>query len=161
MPAKILVSACLLGQPVRYNGKALTLESDILRRWQDLGMVVPLCPEVAAGFATPRPPAEIETGFDGVNVVGGDGHILDDTGQDVTDMFLTGAQIAVDTALESGCKFALLTDGSPSCGSTFIYDGQHNGTKRDGLGVVTALLQQNGVEVYPQHQIKYLAAKLD
>jgi uncharacterized protein YbbK (DUF523 family) len=31
MVRKILVSACLLGQPVRYNGRALTLHSDLLR----------------------------------------------------------------------------------------------------------------------------------
>lgn len=32
MATKILVSGCLLGQPVRYNGRALTLYSDLLWR---------------------------------------------------------------------------------------------------------------------------------
>ncbi len=51
--SRILVSACLLGQPVRYNGKALSFESDLIERWKALRMIVPLCPEIAAGFSTP------------------------------------------------------------------------------------------------------------
>jgi hypothetical protein len=38
-----------LGQPVRYNGKALSFESDLIERWKALCMIVPLCPEIAAG----------------------------------------------------------------------------------------------------------------
>lgn len=160
MPNKILISACLLGQPVRYNGKGLSLESDILKVWEASGMLVPLCPEVAAGFPTPRPPAEIEIGKTGIDVEQGQAKIFEDTGLDVTDIFVQGAQIAVKTARDQGCKFALLTDGSPSCGSSFIYSGNHDGQKRDGIGIVTAVLQKAGVEVFAQHEIRKLAARL-
>lgn len=160
MTAKILISACLLGQPVRYNGRGLLLENEILTAWQDAGTLVPLCPEVAAGFPTPRPPAEIEPGKSGQDVLAGLAKIHEDNGLDVTNTFVTGAEIAVQTAREHRCGFALLTDGSPSCGSTFIYGGEHNGVRKVGMGVVTAALQAEGVEVFAQHQIRELAARV-
>ncbi|MBV6656601.1 MAG: DUF523 domain-containing protein [Devosiaceae bacterium] len=160
MTAKILVSACLLGQPVRYNGKGLPIESAILRRWIAEGRVVALCPEVSAGFPTPRPPAEISPGAGGREVLEGQARIYEDIGTDVTDGFVRGANNAVRVAQEKGCTYALLTDGSPSCGSTFIYSGQFDGTKTKDIGVVTAALQTAGITVFAQHQIKALDAQL-
>jgi len=55
---KILVSACLLGQAVRYDGGAHGPFTQLLD-WQAQGRVLPLCPEVAGGLPTPRPAAEI------------------------------------------------------------------------------------------------------
>ena len=56
----ILVSACLLNQPVRYKGDGnpcqLLLEAVARGRGEQL---VPFCPEVAGGLPTPRLPAEI------------------------------------------------------------------------------------------------------
>jgi len=46
MKPKILASACLLGQRVRYDGRAKLFENDLLRKWQQSGWVVPLCPEL-------------------------------------------------------------------------------------------------------------------
>ena len=56
----ILVSACLLGQPVRYDGSTCTVDSDRLRQWVGEGLVIPFCPEVAGGLPVPRPPAEMQ-----------------------------------------------------------------------------------------------------
>ncbi|MEM7615672.1 MAG: DUF523 domain-containing protein [Pseudomonadota bacterium] len=156
MAAKILVSACLLGQPVRYNGTASTLESEILETWRRAGRIVPLCPEVAAGFAVPRPPAEIEPGCDGEDVRLGTARILEDTGGDVTRQFRDGAERTLAHALSHDCRYALLTDGSPSCGSSFIYSGAHDGVRRAGQGVVTATLRASGIQVFGQHQIAAL-----
>lgn len=158
--SRILVSACLLGQPVRYNGKGLSLEHTLLTHWQTEGRLVPLCPEVAAGFPTPRPPAEIAPGASAEDVLSGQAEITEDTGADVTEAFRNGAAIAVATAQSHGCRYALLTDGSPSCGSSFIYSGHHDGTHRPGQGVVTAALRAAGVAVFAQHQIGELAAEL-
>ena len=55
---KILVSSCLLGEQVRYNGGAATSDDPLLRRWQAEGRAVSFCPEVAGGLGTPRPRAE-------------------------------------------------------------------------------------------------------
>ena len=51
---RILVSACLLGQPVRYDGRAKPMHDRLLATWQAQGWLVPLCPEVAAGLPTAR-----------------------------------------------------------------------------------------------------------
>jgi len=157
---RILVSACLLGRPVRYNGSAKTLEDALLDRWVAQGRVVSVCREVMAGLPTPRPPAEIADGEDGMAVVRGTGRIVEAGGADVTAAYLTGARIALDQAVRHGCRHALLTDGSPSCGSTFIYDGSFTGRQIDGAGVTAALLRQHGIAVFSHRDIGGLAAAL-
>ncbi|HAT85390.1 MAG TPA: DUF523 domain-containing protein, partial [Rhizobiales bacterium] len=161
MSQKILISACLLGQPVRYNGRGLSLESQLLDLWKEKGLLVPICPEVEGGLPTPRPPAEIEPNMAGTDVLDHGARVKDVTGADVTDGFVAGARIAVRAALDAGCRFAILTDGSPSCGSVRIYSGRHDGEKREGIGVVTAALRQAGIEVFAQHQLKELALRLE
>lgn len=37
---KVLVSACLLGQPVRYDGNSLRSSSNILEQWDREGRIV-------------------------------------------------------------------------------------------------------------------------
>jgi len=56
---RILVSACLLGQAVRYNATDKRCDDRVLRRWLAEGRVVAVCPEVAGGLSVPQPPAEI------------------------------------------------------------------------------------------------------
>ena len=159
--AKVLVSACLLGRPVRYNGSAKTLEDALLDRWVSEGRVVSVCPEVMAGLPTPRPPAEIANGESGAAVIQRDGRIVEADGNDVTDAYLAGARIALEHALRHDCRYAFVTDGSPSCGGSFIYHGTFKGRRIDGEGVTTALLRQHGITVFPQTEILSLAAVLD
>ncbi|MFZ2490208.1 MAG: 2-thiouracil desulfurase family protein, partial [Thermoanaerobaculia bacterium] len=45
---KVLVSACLLGAPVRYDGRDKKSGDPILERWIEEGRVVSVCPEVLA-----------------------------------------------------------------------------------------------------------------
>ena len=154
---RVLVSACLLGQPVRYDGSSVSVESSLLHKWKSEGRLISLCPELSAGFSVPRAPAEIEPGRDGEDVLIGKAKILEDTGVDVTDVFRNAAMLAVDVARKNGCVFAVLTDGSPSCGSSYIYSGKFDGGRRDGQGVVAAALRANGVKVFNQNQISELA----
>lgn len=158
---KILVSACLLGRPVRYNGSDKLVENPLIDLWRGQGRIVPLCPEVAAGFPTPRPPAEIEPGKQGDGVLAGTARIFDQSGADVTSQFRLGADIALATARSHDCRFVLLTDGSPSCGTSFIYNGRFDGVSRHGKGVVAALLSKNGIAVFAESQIDMLAEALD
>ena len=60
---KVLVSRCLLGHLVRYDGGSHGL-SDPFSRWHAQGRIVALCPEVAGG-QRPCPPAEIPGGQGG------------------------------------------------------------------------------------------------
>ncbi|TGR73796.1 DUF523 domain-containing protein, partial [Mesorhizobium sp. M2D.F.Ca.ET.223.01.1.1] len=46
-----------------------------------------------------------------------------------------------------------LTDGSPSCGSSFIYDGSFSGVRVAGQGTTTALLEENGIRVFSEDRI--------
>ncbi|MCP5075184.1 MAG: DUF523 domain-containing protein [Rhodobacteraceae bacterium] len=55
----------------------------------------------------------------------------------------------------------MLTDGSPSCGSTYQYSGKFDMKTRKGDGVVAALLSRNGIRVFAENALDELAAALD
>ena len=152
-PARILISACLMGKPVRYNGSALSVHHEIIQRWQDEGRLVMVCPELAAGMPVPRPPAEIQQG-NGEAVLQGQARVIEQWGNDVSREFLQGAYRALALAQKHQCTLAILTEGSPSCGSSRIYDGHFNGTQRTGQGVTTALLRRHGITVFSHLQLE-------
>ncbi|MDQ0422677.1 uncharacterized protein YbbK (DUF523 family) [Peteryoungia aggregata LMG 23059] len=160
MPPKILISACLLGRPVRYDGKGKPLHDPLIERWKAEGLLVGYCPEQAGGLPTPRPPAEIEGGMNGEDVLAGRARVLEVTGGDVTAEFVEGGKKAVAFANEQNCRFALLIDCSPSCGSGFIYDGSFSGTRHPGFGVTAALMRAAGISVFSDRQIDQLFASL-
>jgi uncharacterized protein YbbK (DUF523 family) len=149
---KVLVSACLLGEPVRYHGGHALVAHAILRRWELEGRIVSVCPEVLGGLPVPRPPAEIQ-GSDGSAVLSRECTVLDANGQDVTDLFLAGAERALAIARSRKVKAAVLKDGSPSCGSQIIFDGSFSGRRQAGQGVTAALLEQNGIPVFSELEI--------
>lgn len=154
---KILISACLLGQPVRYDGKGKPLAHPFIERWKEEGRLVPLCPEMAGGMSVPRPPAEIEGGMNGDDVLAGHARVMEISGGDVTAAFIAGAECALNHARANHCAHALLIDGSPSCGSLEVYNGSFTGIRHAGHGVTVALLRREGVEVYAPSQIEQLA----
>lgn len=149
---RVLVSACLLGQPVRYDGRD-SGHPDLLQRWQAEGRVVPLCPEVAGGLPTPRPPAEIPGG-QGAAVLDGQAQVVTVTGLDVSEAFLAGARQALALVREHGIRVAVLKAGSPSCGNRLTYDGTFSGVKVPGEGVTTALLRREGVLVFSELELE-------
>ncbi len=161
---RILISACLVGRPVRYNGTDKCHDAaEVVSRWQDEGRLVLICPEVAVGLPTPRPPAEIAGKGDNCNgetVLAGSARVFDDTGGDITELYIQAARAAVEVAKRHGCRHAVLTDGSPSCGSTLIYDGSFTGIKKPGFGTTTAALRSAGVRVWPETAIPELDAML-
>ncbi|MEF2070463.1 DUF523 domain-containing protein [Consotaella aegiceratis] len=156
----ILVSACLVGQPVRYDGGVRTPSNPTkLAAWRDEGRLVSICPEMAAGFGVPRLPAEIRGGT-GDDVLDGRARVVDRSGRDVTAAFIEAAHRALDLARRHDCRAAVLTDRSPSCGSREIYDGTFSGDRTAGAGVVAALLRRHGVAVYGDDQVDVLAKDL-
>ena len=150
---KVLVSACLLGKPVRYDGNGLPTVSGILASWQLAGRVVSVCPEVDAGMRIPRAPAEIVHG-NGAAVWAGTASVVDESGADVSAYFKQGAHIALALCQRHNIKVAVLTEKSPSCGSTVIYDGSFADRKISGAGVTATLLNQHGIHVFSQHQLE-------
>ena len=150
---RILISACLLGDRVRYHGGDARCEHPTLRRWQDEGRLVPLCPEVTGGLATPRPAAEITVTPEGRRV-------LTAAGTDVTRAFERGADAAARACAAHGIRIAILKDGSPSCGSRSIYDGTFSGRQVDGEGVTATRLRAAGVRIFRESEIDSAAACL-
>lgn len=149
---KILMSACLLGNKVRYDGGSLTVADGMVEQWRSAGRVVSVCPEVAAGMSIPRKPAEI-AGGDGNGVLSGEAEVIDNTGDKVTSAFIAGANVALALCRQFNIEVAVLAEHSPSCGSAAIYDGGFSGRKIPGMGVTAALLRRHGVQVFNQHQI--------
>ncbi|MGG1660040.1 DUF523 domain-containing protein [Brevibacillus sp. NRS-1366] len=139
-----MISACLIGCECRYDQKSC-LNEDLEQLLRE-GKVIPVCPEQLGGLPTPRPPAEI-VGGDGFDVLEGRARIVDQTGNDVTDEFLHGAQQALKLAKTVGATSAILKENSPSCGSSFVYDGSFTGKKVTGVGLTAALFKRNGIEV--------------
>ena len=150
---RILISACLLGERVRYHGGDARSEHPTLRRWQDEGRLVPLCPEVTGGLATPRPAAEIIVTPEGRRV-------LTAAGTDVTRAFERGADAAAHACAAHGIRIAILKDCSPSCGSRTIYDGTFSGRQVDGEGVTATRLRAAGVRIFSEFEIDSAAACL-
>lgn len=150
---KILISACLLGRRVRYDGKTLAVSSQILQQWLKADRVVTICPEADAGMGVPRLPAEI-TGGDGFDVLSGYANVVNEVGLDVTDKFILGANLALSLCQQHDISVAVLSESSPSCGSTTIYDGHFRRHKITGKGVTVALLEKNGIQVFNQFELE-------
>lgn len=157
---RILVSACLLGRRVRYDGAAKTSADTTLAGWLAEERLVPFCPEVEGGLPVPRPAAEIEGGVGGAAVLSGAARVLTTEGGDVTGPFLAGAQAALAVAQSFGVRLAVLKEGSPSCGALSIYDGTFRGRRTPGQGVTTALLELHGIRVFTENQVAEAASYL-
>ncbi|MBW2249821.1 MAG: DUF523 domain-containing protein [Deltaproteobacteria bacterium] len=157
---RILVSACLMGERVRYDGAKVSCNSAILNSWKDKGLIVTFCPEVAGNLPVPRLPAEIIKGT-GADVIEKNTGVFNINGQDVTKNFIRGAEKALAVARKVQVTIAVLKDGSPSCGKTSIYDGSFSKVRRPGNGVTTALLEKNGISVFSENEIQKAAAYLE
>jgi len=155
MPAqtsRILVSACLLGEPVRYDGRGKALENPGLNALLKQERVIAFCPEVAGGLGIPRDAAEIQT-HGGYAVLDSTVKVKTVKGDDVTEAFLKGARRALTLCQMHQIEVAILTELSPSCGSSQIYDGSFSRSLNLGVGVTTALLRQQGIIVFNQYQV--------
>ncbi|PWV54655.1 DUF523 domain-containing protein [Nocardiopsis sp. L17-MgMaSL7] len=157
---KVLVSACLMGRRVRYDGRAKPVGDDTVTRWREEGRLVVHCPEIAGGLPVPRPPAEIEPGADAADVLAGRARIRTPEGVDVTDHFVSGARAALATARTHGVVVAVLKESSPSCGTSEVYDGAFEGRKVPGEGVTAHLLRENGVAVFNEDEVAQAAERL-
>lgn len=131
------------------------------RHWlQSNTELVIFCPEVSAGLPIPRAPAEIITG-EGMNVLEGCASVLGNDGVDVTRSFIIGAENALAVCKKQRIEYAVLAEGSPSCGHSKIYDGAFRGRQKKGAGVTAALLKREGVQVFSQHNVDALRRILE
>ncbi|RKT60611.1 uncharacterized protein YbbK (DUF523 family) [Azonexus fungiphilus] len=154
----ILVSACLLGQAVRYDAQAVPCPSRQLADWQRAGLLLPFCPETAGGLPVPRPAAEIRGAGGGSAVLAGAAEVVDGHGRNLNAAFIAGAEAALAAARRHGIRLAILKERSPSCGSRQIYDGSFAGRHIAGAGVTAALLEAAGIRVFNEQRIAEAAA---
>ena len=140
---RILISACLVGDNVKYDGG--NNKNPLIEKLLEKYELVPFCPEVEGGLPTPRRPSE-QRGEQVVN----------DIDEDVTDEFNRGADLALNICLYLKIKKAILKERSPSCGVHSIYDGTFSHKVIPGSGVTATLLKRKGIEVYNEDEIPML-----
>ncbi|MCC6995648.1 MAG: phosphoribosylglycinamide formyltransferase [Deltaproteobacteria bacterium] len=129
----VAVSACLLGQRCRWDGEDRR-DDGVLARVAG-AEVLPICPEVLAGFGIPRPAMELDA--QGVM------RRLD-SGADVSASALAGAEAAALLVREAGARRALLKQKSPSCGTRVVRQGG-TGALVPGQGLLARALDAAGV----------------
>lgn len=143
MKEKILVSACLLGKPCRYDGRSKPCDA-VLELAKDYDLI-PVCPEQLGGLSTPRLPCELS----------GDRVIRRD-GADATVFYEEGARRTLDIAKLNQCRIAILKEKSPSCSPHLHYDGTFSKTLTAGMGITAKLLSQNGIRLLGEDEIHEL-----
>ena len=128
---KLLVSACLLGTPCRYDGKskADARVQALVGKYE----IVPVCPEQLGGLPTPRVPSERR-------------------GERVR----RGAEAALVLCQQNGCEAAVLKEKSPSCGCGQIYDGTFSRHLTEGDGVTVELFKAHGIVVCGESDVEKL-----
>lgn len=140
---RILISACLVGDNVKYDGG--NNKNPLIEKLLEKYELVPFCPEVEGGLPTPRHPSE-QRGEQVVN----------DLDEDVSDEFNRGADLALNICLYLKITKAILKERSPSCGVHEIYDGSFSHKVIPGMGVTAALLKRKGITVYSEDEIPKL-----
>ncbi|WP_290536514.1 DUF523 domain-containing protein [Alcanivorax sp.] len=130
------VSACLLGQKVRYDGDhkhsaILVHQLGPLLRFRDT------CPEVAIGLPVPRPPIQVVQLDDQLRVRG-----VDDPQQDVTEALET-----VAAGMNEPLSGFVLKARSPSCGH--LSTPVHNASGQQ-IGMASGAFARKLHELFPR-----------
>ena len=140
-----IVSACLLGEPCRYDGNDNL--ADWVKELTEDHTVCMVCPETLGKLSVPRPKSEIK-----------DGAVINEEGEDVTKAFEDGARIAYIRAVAAAMSIgeeiegAILKSNSPSCGKDKVYDGTFTGTLVDGEGIFAKTLREHGIKIYTEKE---------
>ena len=147
---KVLISACLLGDNVKYSGgNNLTPELVTLLEKYNV-KIVKICPECFAGLPIPRVPSEIR-----------EDKVFGKDGRDITEEFLTGAEKTYEVAKRKQVDFAILKERSPSCGNSFIYDGSFSGKVIQGQGLTARKLGKENIVIFSEENLKEIEKYLE
>ncbi len=130
------ISACLLGQSVRYDGghKRDPFCVDLLG---PLVEWVPLCPEVEVGMPIPRPSVRLTGRAEAPSL------IAERSGEDWTARMAAYAEQKVEQLRRLGLDGHITKKGSPSCGLERVRVwGSKGAPQRDGVGAFVAVLRR-------------------
>ena len=136
----IFVSACLVGENCKYNGK--NNENSCVLSFLKDKEYIKICPEVMGGLPTPRPPSEIK----------GD-KVFNIKGENVTKNFISGGEYALEIAKNKKPELIILKAKSPSCGLGQVYDGSFSATLKEGNGIACQMLIDNGFKIITENEI--------
>src|SRR5262249_52335647 len=106
---RVGISACLLGEMVRWDG-GHKREPTLIEAMGDAVEWVPVCPEVEAGFGVPRPPMRLEGRPDAPRMV------VIDSGANKTAAMDAFSRARLDALAALGLDGYVLKARSPSCG---------------------------------------------
>jgi len=131
------ISACLLGEPVRYDGghKLDRYLRDTLGQYAEY---VPVCPETEAGFGIPRESMHLEGDVDSPRLV------TSRTGRDMTEPMVAWANERVrQLESEELCGF-IFKSNSPSSGMERVKLFDHNRVPRKiGVGIFAGIFMKH------------------
>lgn len=135
-PVRIGISACLLGQKVRYNGGDKRAPS-LLKAFGPIVEWVAVCPEVEIGLGVPREPIQlVRAGARAVRLRGARSRA------DHTVAMRRYAKQRLDELAALRLSGYILKSGSPSCGlrDVPVHDPDGPGPPRAGKGLFAAAL---------------------
>lgn len=151
---KVLISACLVGENVRYNAEKLNFHHPFIEHLKKAGKLIPVCPEVMGGMPVPRKPSELTEPIEFILKQKKGIQSID--GKDVTQYFIDGCQQVLRIVEQYQIGFAILKENSPSCGVHFIHDGHFSGTLIPGEGMLSFLLRHKRVQVFSEKELDKL-----
>lgn len=125
---KIGVSACLLGQEVRFDGghKKEAFVYQVLRNYFEL---IGVCPEVEAGLPTPRESMTLRKSQGKIRLLG------NKTEKDYTSLLSHFSQQKMQVLEDAGLSGYVLKKNSPSCGMERVRISSSNQVSYTGVGV--------------------------
>ena len=131
---KILVSACLLGENCKYNGRNNFAPAVV--EYVKGREVLTICPEMMAGMGCPRTPIEIVNGV-----------LMDRNGNNVDEAMRKAVDQAMKLVRQENIQCAILQSRSPTCGVNQVYDGTFSGKLITGSGIFAQVLKDAGYQV--------------
>jgi uncharacterized protein YbbK (DUF523 family)/uncharacterized protein YbgA (DUF1722 family) len=129
---KVAVSACLLGQNVRYNGGHCNFA--LFDRLNDFIEKVSFCPEVGIGLGTPRPTIRLVDSPLGIRI------IEPKSGKDYTQKMAEWSELQSDSLINQKISGIVFKKGSPSCGleRVKVYS-ENNHPQKNGTGLFSMI----------------------
>ena len=135
-PIRIGISACLLGENVRYDG-GNKLDRFLTQTFGQYFEWIPVCPEVEMGMGTPRPTMRLEQVQDEVWM------IMPDNGRDLTVAMRKFARARLRQLAQENLSGYVLKSNSPSCGLLRVpVYGSGGIPRRNGRGLFAKALSE-------------------
>ena len=156
---RVLVSSCLMGNSVRYDGGDQFCDNLSNLLFNDSRIICyAFCPEVSGGLSVPRSRAAINRNYSGYDVLNHDkAKVINSDGIDVTNEYIKGAQLALEFCKKNRISIAIMKEDSPSCGSNTLFNPTFDASKKIGPGVTAALLKKNNIAVFSEIEVEELS----